>query len=216
MTPIDHLTAFIKRTRAFQEAVHRHVCNLIPIDAARYQIAFDSGLLSLQHAEAALVLIGEEIYPSAYALMRPQYESSLRGFWLAFAASDGWIHKLSRPLTRESAQLANKLPMPAEMIEDLVKCDDAPQFVIGQYKTYSEVTWRALSSYTHGGLHPLARLATGYPSQLTYDVIRNSNAVIALTTQLLSNLTGEERNMRAVRSFHNDFADCLPVISAAG
>jgi hypothetical protein len=213
VTTLDHLIAFVERTGAFQESVHRYVSNLVPTEATRHQVAFDSGLISLQHAAAALALVSQEIYPSAFALMRPQYESSLRGFWLTYAASDGWIEKLSVPLTNESARRASKLAMPAEMLEDLAKCCDAPKFIIGQYKSYGEVTWRALSSFTHGGLHPLARLATGYPPQLTYDVLRNSNGVIALTTQLLSNLTGDERNMEPVRDFHREYADCLPVIS---
>jgi hypothetical protein len=113
----------------------------------------------------------------------------------------------------ESAQRANKIPMPAEMLEELARSTDAPGFIIEQLRMYSDVTWRALSSYTHGGLHPLARLLTGYPPQLTYDVVRNSNAVIALAAQLLSNLSGDARNMAPVSYFHKEFRDCLPIIS---
>lgn len=69
-----------------------------------------------------------------------------------------------------------------------------------------------MNSYAHGGLHPLARTVTGYPEELTYDVVRNSNAVVALTTQLASILSGDSRNMDPVRRFHVEFADCLPVL----
>lgn len=67
-----------------------------------------------------------------------------------------------------------------------------------------------MNSYAHGGIHPLSRVLTGYPAQLTYDVIRNSNAVTALATQLASILTGDPRNMEPVRQFHVEYADCLP------
>jgi hypothetical protein len=103
------------------------------IEAMRYQVAFDSGLLSFQHAAAALVLARQRIYPAAYALMRLQYECSLRGFWLTYAASR-WIEKLGLPLTNESAQQANKLAMPAEMLDDLAKCHDAPKLSSGSTK----------------------------------------------------------------------------------
>ena len=53
---------------------------------------------------------------------------------------------------------------------------------------------------------------TGYPAQLTYDIVRNSNAIVALTTQLLTILTGDPRQMEVVRRFHVEYADCLPIL----
>ena len=73
--------------------------------------------------------------------------------------------------------------------------------------------WKALNSYTHGGFHPLARIETGYPIQLSYNVLRNSNAILALTSQLAAIVTGNPNNMTPVRSLHSEFADCLPIIS---
>ena len=211
----EKLLTLIERSGLFHDAVQEHVSTLAPVQGARYGVAFQSGLLSLEHATGALVLIGHGCFPSGYALMRPQYESLLRGFWTTYSASDAWIEKLTQSLTVESANRANKIPMPAEMLVDLAGCSAAPGPIIEQLKLYSEVTWKALSSFTHGGLHPLARVLTGYPAQLTYDVVRNSNAVIALTCQLLSNLSGDTRNMEAVRRFHQEFDDCLPIITSA-
>lgn len=53
---------------------------------------------------------------------------------------------------------------------------------------------------------------TGYPAQLTYDVIRNSNAVVALAMQLVSILSGDPHNMEPVRKFHVEYSDCLPIL----
>jgi len=72
-----------------------------------------------------------------------------------------------------------------------------------------------MNSYAHGGLHPLSRTLTGYPPQLIWDVIRNSNAVVALTTQLQSILTGHPENMGPVRRMHQEFADVLPIVSSS-
>lgn len=73
--------------------------------------------------------------------------------------------------------------------------------------------WKALNSYNHGGFHPLARFQTGYPRQLSYDVLRNSNAMLALASQLAAIVTGDPQSMGPVRALHIDFADCLPIIS---
>jgi hypothetical protein len=207
------LDALLKRTATLHEAVQTHVSDLFPVEDRRSTVAFQAGLLSLEHAIAAVALIDIELQASAYALMRPQYESLVRGIWLLYAASDNWVEKLGEPLTMEAAKRANEGPMLADMLKNLEASSTAPQFIVGQLKEFRDVTWKALNSYAHGGLHPLARTATGYPAQLTYDVVRNSNAIVAMTTQLLSVLTGDPSQMEPIRRLHVDFADCLPITS---
>ena len=208
----DQLKTLLKRTALFHEAIHAHIGNLVPAEDTRYLVAFQAGLLSLEHASGAFVLIGQGFFPSAYTLMRPQYECLVRGIWLLHAASDTWVEKLAEPLTLESAKRANEGPMLAVMLKQLENVPNSPGPIVEQLKQYRDATWKAMNSYAHGGLHPLARTLTGYPAQLTYDVVRNSNAVISLATQLSSILTGDPRNMEPVRRFHIDFADCLPIL----
>lgn len=209
----EKLKKLLGRTADFHVSVQTHVGNLNPFEDSRSLVSFQAGLLSLEHATAAFVLINSNLLPSAYALMRPQYESLVRGIWLLHAASDSWVEKFGEPLTLETARRANEGPMLAEMLKGLEASSTAPQGIVGQLKEYRDVTLKALNSYAHGGLHPLARTVSGYPAQLSYDVVRNSNAVVALTTQLLSILTGNHRQMEPVRKLHVEFADCLPILT---
>jgi hypothetical protein len=102
--------------------------------------------------------------------------------------------------------------MLAEMLKQL-DASDAPAHLIDQLKQFKDVSWKALSSYTHGGLHPLARTLSGFPVQLAIDAMRNSNALVCIAAQLTAILTGDpQRNMPAVRKLHVDFADCTPII----
>lgn len=87
----EKLTTLLERTAAFHAAVQAHVSALIPFDDSRSIVAFQAGLLSMEHAVAAFALINIELLPSAYALMRPQYESLVRGIWLLHGASDTWV-----------------------------------------------------------------------------------------------------------------------------
>lgn len=209
----ERLITLLGRTAQFHEAVHAHIGDLVPAEGTRYLTAFQAALLSLEHASGAYVLIGQGLFPSAYVLLRPQYECLVRGIWLLYAASDAWVEKLSEPLTLENAKRANEGPMLAEMLKQLESNPSSPAPIVEQLKQYRDVTWRALNSYSHGGLHPLSRTLTGYPAQLTYDAVRNSNAVLALTTQLASILSGDRITMAPVRRFHIEFADCLPILS---
>ena len=206
----EKLKKLLDRTADFHAAVRTHVGKLNPFQDCRSQVSFQAGLLSLAHATGTFVLINSNLLPSAYALMRPQYECLVRGIWLLHAANDSWVEKLREPLTVETARRANEGPMLAEMLKGLEASNTAPQSIVGQLKEYRDVTWKALNSYAHGGLHPLTRTVSGYPAQLNYDVVRNSNAIVALTAQLLSILTGDPRHMDPVRKLHLEFADCLP------
>ena len=206
------LGTLVTRTVEFHGAVHSHVSTLSPMDEDRYLVAFQAGILSLEHANAALVLIKCGLFVSAYTLMRPQYESLVRGIWLLHSASDTWVEKLGEPLTVDSAKRSNEGPMLAEMLKQLESDTKAPQPIVEQLKQYRDVAWKALNSYAHGGLHPLSRTLAGYPAELTFDVVRNSNAIVALTAQLAAILSGDSRKMEPVRRFHIEYADCLPIL----
>lgn len=209
----EKLLQLIEQTAAFHERVQQHVQTLNPYPEVRFITAFQSGLLSLEHAVSALVLFEQGLFSSAIALTRPQFESLVRGIWLLHAASENWVTKLSEPLTMESAKRANEGEGLAEMLKQLEANPDAPAGIVAQLREYKEVTWKAMNSYAHGGLHPLSRTMSGYPAQLIYDVIRNANAVVALTAQLLAILSGNPENMVPVRQMHTDFMDILPIVN---
>lgn len=209
----EKIHQLIERTAAFHEQVQLHAQTLVPYPDQRFITAFQSGLLSLEHAISALVLFEQGLFSSAIALTRPQFESLVRGIWLLHAASENWVTKLSEPLTIESAKRANESEGLAEMLKQLEANPEAPAGIVAQLREYKEVTWKAMNSYAHGGLHPLSRTVTGYPLQIIYDVIRNANAVVALTAQLLAILSGIPENMEPVRQMHKDFMDILPIIN---
>ncbi len=211
---IAQLQHLVERSFEFHEAVHDHVDTLEPAGSLRAEIAFDAGLLTLEHSTAALELIESGRTSSAIALMRPQFEALVRGVWLAHAASDLWVEKLSQPLTLAAQRQANEGPMLAEMLKQLEAAADSPAHIVGQLKEYRDVSWKVLNSFSHGGIHPLTRNVTGYPPKLVYDALRNSNAVLALATQLVTIMTGDEVNMLPVRRFHQEFGDCLPIVHA--
>jgi hypothetical protein len=212
----DDLTRLLHRTAEFHERVFNHAATLAPYDEGRFVVAFESGLVSLEHASSSLLLSMESMHTSAITLIRPQFECLLRGLWLMHAAKEHWIRKLSAPMTEENAQRANSIPMPAAMLAELSESPDAPQAIVEQLQECSKTTYRALSSFTHGGFHALSRLRTGYPAEVVYDAQRNSNNMVALSAQMLSILSGDPAAMHPVREMHEEFRDCLFIISGPG
>lgn len=209
----EKLETLIDRSFQMHEAVYRHVEQLSPCDDLRAAISFDSGALALEHASSSLELIDGGRLNSAMALMRPQFETLVRGIWLAHAASDLWVEKLAQPLTVSSEKQANDGPTPAEMLKQLEAGSDSPHAIVDQLKEFKAVLWKPLSGFTHGGIHPLSRQVTGYSPQLVLGALRNSNGLLGLTAQLMSLMTGDVTQMGPVRQMHQEFSDCLPLVA---
>lgn len=205
--------ALVERSLEMHVARNEHLSNLAPCPDVRFELAFDCGLLSLEHADAATTLISTGLASSAIALMRTQFECLVRGMWLAYAATETWVQKFATPMTEFSAARADGAPMVKDMLDALKKSSTAPQPIITQIKEYKDVTWKALNSFTHGGFHPIARSVTGYPPSLLFNILRNCNAVSVIATQLVTVMTGDEAQRDFVRWLHTEYADCLPILS---
>lgn len=207
------LKVLVERSLEMHAARNERLSSLVPYPDVRFELAFDSVLLSLEHADAATILISAGLVSSAIALMRTQFECLVRGMWLAYAATDTWVQKFPTPLTEFSASRADGAPMVKDMLDALKHSSSAPQPIIGQINEYKDVTWKALNSFTHGGFHPIARSVTGYPPSLLFNILRNCNAVSVIATQLVTAMTGDENQRDFVRWLHTEYADCLPILS---
>ncbi|WP_316675766.1 DUF6988 family protein [uncultured Tolumonas sp.] len=212
----DEFDVFLNRCLKLQMELVQFTETINPAMHERFEVAFQSGVLAFEHYLAIFELIKSDLIAPGFSLFRPQYESLVRGIWLLHAASDNWIGKLNQTLNEESAKIGDKAPNLSEMLTQLKNESSAPQHIVEQLYEYKDATWKALNSYTHGGMHPLTRIKSGYPYQLMYNSLRNSNAVAALTGQLLAITTGDLQNMTPIRKLHVNYPDCFPIIQTDG
>jgi hypothetical protein len=119
-------TTFLDRNGQFHQRVAGHLAQLTAYPERRFDLALKSVLLSAEHGAGAFVLVSGGRHVSGYTLLRPQFETLVRGIWLMHAASDTWIEKLSRPLNNETAEAAKDTLMVAEMLKGLRKSETAP------------------------------------------------------------------------------------------
>jgi len=121
------------------------------------------------------------------------------------------VEKLSQPLTIDTAKKANQLPMLAEMLGQLDK-SRAPSHLVQQLIQFRDVLWKDLSSFAHGGIHPISRTIEGYPPELVIGAIRNSNALVTIAAQLISIVTSEPPTTEPVRKLVDEYTDCIPIV----
>ncbi|MDN7851320.1 DUF6988 family protein [Burkholderia seminalis] len=96
--------------------------------------------LGLEHHVAILRLVHAEIYGSAFALFRSQFDAFTRGAWLRVCASDAWIEKFLRGDSRPSDL--------KELIEGL---EAAGAYEPGHLSGFRDKAYALLCDYTHGG-----------------------------------------------------------------
>ena len=75
---------------------------------------------------------------------------------------------------------------------------------------FKDVSWHAMNSFVHGGIHPLRRQAEGFPVHLALQILRNSNGLLTMTGMALAVLTWDEAVAKPMRKIQPAFADCLP------
>lgn len=180
----------------------------------RGEAALGMCMVAMEHAIALRTLMALRLPTSAVSLMRLQFEALTRAMWLLYAASDTAIDKLLAPLTLQSEQAAKNLPGASEMIEQIGRRagQGVPPAAHQMLSHFKDVSWHAMNSFVHGGIHPLRRNAEGFPVHLALQVLRNSNGLSTMTGMTMAVLTGDEAVAKPLSKIQPAFADCLPAL----
>ena len=93
---------------------------------------------SIEHGIAILVLVDEELYGSALALIRPQFEAYVRGMWLAQCAGNSEVDRAGH----------DDFPAINSMIASLEKPGLLDSALLS---TIKRDAWKPLNSLTHTG-----------------------------------------------------------------
>ncbi|AZQ84263.1 hypothetical protein EKO29_09665 [Colwellia sp. Arc7-635] len=164
--------------------------------------------VALEHSVSLRQLVLHGNYTTAIGVMRLQFEAAARATWLHYAASDTAIDKMTRILSADNANADNSLPMVSEMIKKLGK--KAPKQAVAMLTEFKDISYKALSSYIHGGIHALQRHGSGYPEELLENVIKSSNGLLTMTAMMAAILTGNKVIAKDISSIQRRHEDCLP------
>ena len=122
----------------------------------------------IEHHEAVLVLIMNDMVGSAFALARPIVEGMYRGLWINVCATDAEIERFInkdeiKPTIAELATAIDEGYRAGDLFRDLKKR-----------------SWDALNSYTHTGMLQLGRRFTRHEVKPSY----TDGQVFEMTTTL--------------------------------
>jgi hypothetical protein len=139
----------VEKSRSFSNFVHEAMDNMPLLSNLRNITASGCLTLSLEHYSSIVLLLGGlgQNAGSACALLRPQFESYVRGAWIFNCASDDQV---------KSFREDNDPPGFGSLIKELETQDAWKGGGLSVMKSH---VWTALCSYTHGGgLHVSRRI----------------------------------------------------------
>ncbi len=126
---------------------------------------------------------------SAFALLRASFEAFVRGAWLQLCASDKEFQ-----LFCERDKIPEKLHF-SKLIEDIEKQADFPDKLLSQLQNSS---WKAMNSYTHGGMLQLGRRVNGgiiepnFESEEIVEVLKASGFFALIALRQIARLSKNE------------------------
>ena len=177
-------------------------------DSPRVRISGVACSLSLEHWSSVRMLLRSGMLPSAVVVHRAQFEALARSIWLLYSANDAQISKLTAALSLESEQAAKNMPLITDMMHDLEK--NAPPQAFDALNRFKEISWKALNSFAHAGIHPIRRHADGYPVRLLQDILRNANGLAVLSCFQVAGLSGRQPLQRDILTASTKYPECMP------
>lgn len=111
----------------------------------RNRVSWALSHIAIDHAKAIVVLLENNIYESAYALVRPLSECFVRAAWLRHCASDGEIAHFIK-----NDEIKLKLKPMLVAVEKNCHWDDTLTQILN-------VSLHSMHSFTHGGMQLINR-----------------------------------------------------------
>jgi hypothetical protein len=127
----------------------------------------------IEHQEAVLLLIDEDLVGSALALMRPVVEAMYRGLWIDKCATD---EEVKRFIEKDEIEAR---------FTTLAKAIDEKYETHGAFEGLKKRTWSLLNSLTHTGMHQLKRRFTAHDARPSYTEAQIIQATTTVTTCVL-------------------------------
>lgn len=183
---------------------------------ARLRVSATATDIAILHARALRQLFATRLPVSATVVMRAQFEALLRACWLLYVAPDTAIAKLGATLDLDGEQAAKNLAGTDEMLQALQRARSAQNAVaVDMLTEFKQYHWRALNSFTHTGLHAIARSASpGFPVVLAEAAIRHSNGLLLMAGMLRAILSGRPDLIQRVKSLQVRYAPVVPPASS--
>ncbi|ENW05275.1 DUF6988 family protein [Acinetobacter beijerinckii] len=168
-------------------------------DSQRLLAVASLAMLSVEHSAGLRYLFKTKCHASSFALFRLQYEALVKSFWVFYVSKDEDIDSIVGEL-EEARVIKNKKAFPSlsKMLEELLSAQTPAHNIVLALMELKNYSWDAMNSFVHSGLHAVRRNITGYPTELIYTIIKQSNNLLYMSAYLRAILTGNPNAIKEV------------------
>lgn len=177
--------------------LNERIGNLLIPPGRRAQLAVSCFAIALEHQHAIAGLLEWKLHASAFALVRPLLEATVKGTWIAHSATDSAIEKHAR---------GGELPAVSDMLSHL-RSSRLPPEVQGLLAFIKSDGWQIFSSLTHAGFAQVRRWVSPTGVEPTYpeeelEEVANLASLLGLISCLeAARLSGNQEVVAELASF---------------
>ncbi len=213
MSNNDDLGVLLKRTEELHRALDEHLAAASFDGSMHASFTLSTAQVAAEHGSSAVMLVAQGHLSSANAVLRSQFEATIRTGWLLYVASDEWIANYLDGARRNPLKDPGSSPSVDEMIRGIERKAGeglAPAAVAPQLRLVKEVAWGPLNSFVHAGIHPTTMQIVGYTLDGAIGTVRNANALSVICAMFVSILSGDLELTKGMNRIQSSFMDCCP------
>lgn len=163
--------------------------------------------ISFEHAIAINTLFSSNLTIPALTLLRIQFESVVRAYWLLFVATNSQILKLEFKWTFEEQLEKDNYPTVSKMINELNEANlQFIKHIIQMFLEFKKYHLTHLNSFIHSGKQAFVRNAVGFNSDFIKILIKQSNNLSALVAQIIFEHSNQKQ---LIHSLHEKHIKCF-------
>lgn len=183
-------------------------------DSQRLLAVASLAMLSVEHSAGVRYLFKTKCIASAFALFRLQYEALVKSLWVFYISKDEDIDSIAGELD-EARITKNKKVFPSisKMLEQLLSANTPAHSHVLSLIELKDYSWDAMNSFVHSGLHAVRRNITGYPTELIYTIIKQSNNLLYLSAYLKAIITGNPNAINGVSLARQRHMACFQLVA---
>jgi hypothetical protein len=141
-------------------------------------------LVARQHVLGQFHLAAVGLDVSATTLVRPTFEALVRAVWVLKGADDEWVEgftSVSDAAVNSDGETLKGPPVDSMLAT--IKLHH-PANVADALNLLKDATWRAMHSYVHGGIRPVAQVMAEVPEHEVAGMLMNANTMLGMATNV--------------------------------
>ena len=177
----------------------------------RLDLVYQCCDISIEHGLAVKTLLEAELFTSALAVFRTQFESLVRAYWILFAATDEQVIELGRLDSIEQFTLKEHKSIgrftATPMIEALKEIQEI-KHIVSQLEEFKLFSLDYLNSIVHSGKQTFLRHTFGLSDEHKKMIIKQSNNLTMMVAQIYLKHTLPDRQ-KLIQVFIQKYRECF-------